>query len=409
MPPIPKKAMMKLGQKLKQSGAKDPRRGPLWEGPSSPGPQGGITQSLLSTFLVCRERFRIKVVDGLREEEGFNVRLEYGNMWHKCEECLADLTNRNWGEELRAYAQDLCRKYRHQQDEINKWYNICLLQFPIYVDFWKKHPDVKNRKPLLQEGEFKVPYLLPSGRYAWARGKFDSVDLIGKGKEARVWLQENKTKSELKEDQIKRQLKFDLQTMTYLSALRRLQELIAGKGPDVDTSEAILPAAEFMGQLNGIEQPIGGVRYNCVRRPLAGGKGTIVRHKPTKSNPDGESEAEYYDRLKGVILEDKESYFLRFTVPVSTAEILDFEQHCLTPALENLCDWWEWIKSTDDPFAQMGVTPAGREISNRFHWRTPYNLYNPMAEGRTGDIDAYLDEGSLVGLSRSETLFPELG
>ena len=53
---------------------------PLWEGPAGTGPNGGITFSLLSRFLVCRERFRVHAVLGLRPADDFNHRLEFGSM-----------------------------------------------------------------------------------------------------------------------------------------------------------------------------------------------------------------------------------------------------------------------------------------------------------------------------------------
>ena len=63
----------------------EPIGGRIWDGPE----EDGITQSLLSRFLVCRERFRILVVDGLKPVDQFSSRIEYGQMWHLCEENLA--------------------------------------------------------------------------------------------------------------------------------------------------------------------------------------------------------------------------------------------------------------------------------------------------------------------------------
>src|SRR6185369_9120155 len=61
----------------------------VWAGPMDAGPTGGITQSLLSMFLVCRERFRLRVIEGLHSFDRFNHRIEYGSMWHICEEVHA--------------------------------------------------------------------------------------------------------------------------------------------------------------------------------------------------------------------------------------------------------------------------------------------------------------------------------
>ena len=52
MKKIPKQKKTTLKNKLK---GKEINTGPAWKGPEV----DGITQSLLSKFLVCRERFRI--------------------------------------------------------------------------------------------------------------------------------------------------------------------------------------------------------------------------------------------------------------------------------------------------------------------------------------------------------------
>lgn len=187
---------------------------PLWEGPSSDGPNGGITQSMLNQFLVCRERFRVRYVLGLQPADQFNHRLEYGSMWHCAEESLAAKDPDPWAK-LDLYTAKLCERYPLQQADVIKWYEICKLQFPIYVDYWSKHPDVVNRQPLLQEEVFNIPYKLPSGRTVRLRGKFDSVDLIDGG----IWLQENKTKGDIDPQLLQRQLTFDLQTGFYMTAL----------------------------------------------------------------------------------------------------------------------------------------------------------------------------------------------
>lgn len=208
------------------------KRGPVWAGPEAPGPNGGITQSLLARFLTCRERFRLLVVEGLKPADTFSHRLEYGSMWHVCEEALAGspskfadgmiIVHHDWVGPLTAYCQQLCKRYPLQQEQIDHWYNVCKITFPLYVEHWSQHPDVTARTPLLQEQVFDVPYQLPSGRTVRLRGKWDSVDLIGKGKNASVYLCENKTKGNIDEPALKRQLAsgFDLQTGLYNVALQ---------------------------------------------------------------------------------------------------------------------------------------------------------------------------------------------
>ena len=125
---------------------------PLWKGPEV----DGITQSLLSRWLYCRERFRLRVVEGLAAVKRFNVRLEYGNLWHACEEALAQ--GLDWRDVLGKEAQQLGDEYRESRQEIEKWWNICATQFPIYVDYWAQHEDVKNRESVYAEEAFAIPY-----------------------------------------------------------------------------------------------------------------------------------------------------------------------------------------------------------------------------------------------------------
>lgn len=353
---------------------------PLWEGPDGEGPNGGVTVSLLSRFLCCPERFRLLVVEGLRPAEAFNHRIEYGQMWHLCEEGYStDRKSDLWVGMLRDYCRNLCRRYPTQQEQIQHWYNVCCTQFPIYLDYWAKHADEKGRTSLLREQVFDVPYRLGSGRMVRLRGKWDGVDLIGKGKGAGVYLREHKTKGDIKEEMLRRQLYFDLQTMTYVMVMDHW------------------PAKDWR------EKPIKGIIYNVVRRPLSGGKGSIRKHQATKTKPE-ETEEEFYARVGGIISEDPGHFFMRWRVELTPGDVLRFRRECLDPLLERLCDWWEWIKENPrDPW-----TPEGADSVNRLHFRYPFGIFNALTEGGASEMDEYLASGSQVGLTQASTLFREL-
>lgn len=310
-------------------------------------------------------------------------------MWHICEESalserhhlqgeLSGIDTTNWEDNLKEYAKNLVKRYPLQQEEINKWYRICKLHFPIYVRYWKKHPDQDKLEPIVQEEVFRIPYLLPSGRTVFLRGKWDSVDEIGSGPNKGVWLQENKTKSEIDGNKLERQLTFDLQSMFYSVALTQWL-----KENDLTKSRKYV-----------------GVRYNVVRRPLSGGRGTIKQHKPSKSNPQGETEDEYYSRLYDILDGCPEEYFARWNVPIPLTEINKFRKECLDPVLEQLCDWYNWVSNNPDPWTIV-------RGSNGIHWRHPYGIYNPMDEGGFSDMDNYLATGNKVGLEDA-VLFREL-
>jgi hypothetical protein len=364
-------------------------RSPLWAGPCDSGHQGGITFSLLSKFLSCRERFRIAVVEGLRPVDAFNHRIAFGDAWHICEEALAwrdpdgvvDSGDKPWEDPLLYWGQQTCKRYPTAAEQVDHWYNVVKVTFPLYVEYWAKHPDMIARRPLLSEQSFNVPHRLPSGRTVRLRGKWDSVDLVGEGKGARVILQENKTKGDVREAQLRRQLRFDLQLGIYLVALRYTQ----------------MDSYEPWGRL-----AIGGVRYNVVRRPLSGGKGSIVRHNPTKSNPEGESKDAFFLRLRDIIASSPQDYFMRWDVGITPSDILKFRRECLDPILEQLCDWWEAMQDCDGDYFRP-PTPH-----SYVHWRHPYGVFDALNEGGSSDLDEYLETGSTVGLERATTLFSEL-
>ena len=390
-PNMPKTRRLRSGQLATK--AKKKTKTPLWLGPGADGWNGGVTQSMLGGYLVCKERFRIRYIEGLQPADTFRKALEYGNMWHTCEEAFADERNEGWQAPLQRYCKDLMKKYPTQGTEINKWYNVCKVQFPLYVRHWEKQPDVKNRTPLMQEVAFDVPYKLPSGRVVRLRGKWDSVDIIGKGKNRAIYLMENKTKGEVDEQKIRTQLHFDLQTMLYLVALETWY----------DTKE------------DGPNYPLKGVRYNVIRRPLSGGKGSIKQKKGSK-NIAPETTQEYYARLGQVIAEDvaqgdANTYFFRWKAEITAQDIERFKRECLDPVLENLCDdyeWWEYCCALNSD--HWDNTERRTEFSDHSPngFRFPYGIWNPITDGRGTDLDEYLATGSTLGLVKGTELFEEL-
>lgn len=390
---MPTKARSKVQAALKGRTAKQAPSGPLWQGPMDDGPQGGITQSLLSRFIQCRERFRLLVCEGLQAAPQFNHRIQYGSLWHAAEEGWARTNGEGdgWEQAVISKAKELAQQYRESQQQIVHWQRVCRTQFPIYRAYWAKHKDEKARTPVMAEKAFCVPYELPSGRVVYLRGKWDGVGLIGKAKLAGLYLDEHKTKGDVVEQQLRRQLDFDQQTMTYVVALR---EWLRRYGPLCKAADGV---------------PLKGVRYNVVRRPLAGGKYSISKLKPkqrktktkgTVTTP-GETDVEFYARLGGLIEADPSWFFARWTVELTPQDIERFEAQYLRPVLEQLCDWWNWI-------GVLGNDPFDTKGSWGIHWRTPYGFYNVLAEGGSTELDEYLATGSELGLVRARTLFSEL-
>lgn len=381
-----------LKEKLKQAATKGGlssptrthRNEPLWKGPEDPSDMGGITYSMLSRFLNCRERFRITVIEGLRPTETFDAKIEFGQMWHTCEEALAK--RQPWEPALKVYGQGLVKKFPMQLEEVDKWYNVVKTQFPFYVKYWAKHPDVKDRTPLFQEQVFHVPYKLPSGRTVYLRGKWDSVDLIGKGKTAAIYLQENKTKGKIIEQQLVRQLTFDLQTMIYIISLSYNGEI-----------------RDKMCEKAGGDYPISGVRYNVIRRDCP-----IRRHKAT-GKKDEETKEHFYKRLADDYFEiAPQEWFMRWKVEVQDVDVQRFRRECLDPILEQCCWWYEEVTGNHEH--SRGIKGEMRPwYPPQLHYRHPFGVYNVLNEGGSSDLDEYLATGSTVGLQQVDRLFKELG
>lgn len=417
MPKIP------LSKKLKSASINQPVK-PLWDGPESDSDNGGVTQGLLCKFLNDREKLRVLAIEGLRPKEDFSHYLHYGQMWHTCEQALSGVHinrdprgSKDADQALQAaacqvalvkYCQGLAAQFPMKQAEIMHWYNICRVQFPCYIDWWKKHPQIVDREPLMQEVSFNVKYRLPSGRTVILRGKWDEVDICGKpvgDSDYGIWLQENKTKGELDAKILRRQLTFDLQTMLYLVALDEEQD------------------NSFWRRANKRWRniPIRGVRYNLVRRPLAGGKGSIRQKK-------NQSEAEFYEELGGIIqgavgqewgvMPDEHYFFMRWNVNITPMDIQKFKDQTLNPLLEELCDWYAWMISAKTPIdvwnpeRQLlikfgdGCDRAYRTISSSVHYRTPLGVY--FDNDRISPEDEYISSGDRLGLERQTVMYREL-
>lgn len=389
-------------------------RKPLWGGPFTE----GITFSLLSKFLVCRERFRLKVVEGLCEPEGFRYALEYGNLWHEAEEVFS--RTKRVSDALTAihnYGKSLIPRFPGSEQDIAKWTAIAKHQFPLYVDHWKNHPLEAARRPLWEEQTFCVPYCLPSGRTILLRGKLDCVLGIrppSPKKPLLGYVQENKAKGEntLDDEGITATVHENLQSMFYQNAIRTWQRL-----PDQDVPFAqpgIRPLHDLAsGSRSAAAQirtcVISGTVYNVIRRPLSDKhairqrKGNSRLKKPTPPETDGE----FWKRAgHDEVAKQPDYYFKRWRCEIDDAAVERFNRKTFHPILEALCDWWEWIAA--DPFNPFRVNPDTGISGGGFHFQFPWGVYNPLTGGWRGDYFTYLSSGRTTGLQRTDNLFPEL-
>lgn len=369
---------------------------PLWKGPLD----DGITFSLTNRFLECRERFRLKVVEGVIEDEGFNRSLEFGNMWHTCEESIAAHGRKSgrWLQDLKSYYSHLLTKYEGNSKEISKWYMICKMQFRCYLQTWSDRPSY-----VFQERQFRVPYTLPSGRQVTLRGMFDAGFVKQLKRSLRLTLQENKTKGQIDEVGISQTVDENMQVMFYLIAL------------DTCIADNKITCLGNSGS-DSIKLPgkpmLSGVLYNVVRRPLSDNYAI----RPLKSEVGGYTDPKFIQRLQGKILESPDHYFMRWNAQITKQDIEHFKIECFHPILEQLCDWWQWVSSDPDPWripteldvlencpgCLQGVPGGG------IHYRTPFGLYNSLAGGFRGNYFDLLTKGVQKNLVHITTLYPEL-
>lgn len=302
----------------------------------------GISYSLLSRFINCRERFRIYTVEGLAPA-GTTDSLEFGTIFHKLLEHHAGGST---------FPQLERMIYQDKQNSFLG--NMALSIFRIYVDTWKDQD--ASLKYVSQEEVFRTPIYLPSGRKVDLRGKFDEV-FRDQGK---LWLQENKTKSQIDEISLEHTLPFDLQTMLYCHCIRAIYK----------------------------EAPAG-VLYNIIRKP-----GLKQKVKETDSD--------FLKRIVEDINSRPEWYFVRYRISFGQNDIDNFAKQTLYPLLEQVCLWWESIKANPfQPWTQQDGS------TNPHHFSRPFGVYDSFRNGR-GEYFDLITRGVDHGLALIETVFPEL-
>lgn len=312
----------------------------------------GISYSLLSKWLVCKERMRLYAVEGLVQKSDTDAR-SFGTLFHKLLE-LGHTCNHDYSMVSRQY-QTYCKKetWLTQKEQV-----LILLADATYQAYCEKYRITDLAKEYIyQEEAFRVPYVLPSGRIVDLRGRWDQVYREGR---RRTFLQENKTKSRIDGVSLAAFLPHNLQTMMYATTffLREGYELT-------------------------------GVMLNVIRN-------TSLRQR-SKETPN-----QFAKRLLEDIASRPDFYFHRNYVEFGHGDLKRWQQQYLNPILEDVCDWWESIEH--DPFNPW-VDKDG--LPNRKHYPRPFGLYDPFAYGK-GDYFDKVTRGSNVGLQKIESPFPEL-
>lgn len=407
---------------------------PVWKGPI----KDGITQSLLNRFLECRERFRLLAVEGLKDVEEFDHKLEFGNMFH----LLLEYQDQG-AVKLREYRQKhLYKKFPDSKKEIDRWCQISVDTFDTYRDYWQKDTKAKKIKTVAPEQSFRVPYTLPSGRKITLRGKIDAIVQSGKS----YYLQENKCKGWIDEEGIRSTLQENMQAMFYYIACQSICMYCRGTGymgcgmDNTATACDNCKGKEIVD--TGKNKHLSGIYFNVIRRPLSEKysivqkKGRIIKGKrPGEKDKrvGAETDKEFLQRLSNLIKENPTNFFYRWKHNITQQGLERFKTECFHPILEQLLDWWEWIivdpmdpwrerlpseinldyypetkVTASDIIATKILRELDEPIKNTIHYRTPWGMWNSLAGGFRGSYFEYLTKGLGNHLIQTNNLFPEL-
>lgn len=346
----------------------------------------GISFSLLSNLIGCKERSRIKLVEGLSSAD-FSYPIEFGNMFHDCmefnNESLPTLKAR-----LSKRGKRIMERHSMTpkgREEVFKLVEIIMVYWKNYLNHWKVVDS--GITWLHPEHQFQVEYTADTYRPITLRGKIDGVIQ----REGNPWLIENKTKATIPSNMLDT-LPHNLQTMMYSLA------------SEIETGDRIH-----------------GILWNGIKRP------TI---KQTKK----ETFEEYLRRLDEDMQERPAHYFIRYECRFDTQDVPLWEQYTFKPLIVSVIEWWDSIKKNPhdpytvdrrDPEAVEALlrriessggkgcvvtaddVPRVRKAPNPHHYERPIGAFDPMSFGLDEYFD-YMVSGVRGSLQRVTTMFPEL-
>jgi ribosomal protein S14 len=311
--------------------------------------EDGVSYSLLSKFMACRERFRKYAVEGLREIGKQQKALDFGTYFHKLLEIHA--------KDQRLSASSVIAKVTKSKTSIKSIStfdrSMANMLFEEYL-LW--YSDIKYNY-IEAEYKFDVNYYLPGIGNIRLRGKSDELIRWADGK---IWVQENKTKENISEGILDATIPFNLQTLMYV-----------------------------IGVHTQLKKPMGGVVYNVIRKP---------KHRPKGK----ESEVECVERVRSELKKNPKHFFFRWEYPLPPSRLQDFKTKTFDPLLRSFYIWWKSIEhSPFDPWVLADGTP------NPHHYQQPFGVYMPSTND-VGDYFNLIARNNRLGLSDGHKPFEEL-
>lgn len=264
----------------------------------------GITQSLLGTFMQCRQKAYWQLQGWASPHTSGG--LTYGTIIHYALEKVygliekGKLTTVPSEKQIKIFLKETEKTWYVENPRPNRYaienLEISLLiaeqTLPVYFDYWRKE-DFTTIKWRALEQQFAIPYSVPDGRTTIIRGKKDGV--FGNPS---IKLFETKTKSMFNEDDLVDTLWFELQVNLYTWAMKKIYKQVPK-----------------------------GILYNIIRR--AG-----LRRGAT------ETLKSFAVRVGKDIAKRPEFYFVRMEIRVDANQMIKFEKE-LEAMVIDFMNWYD--------------------------------------------------------------------
>lgn len=232
------------------------------------------------------------------------------------------------------------------------------------VDF-QLPPTCYRSQSLDQYGRPEVMVNIP-GVTIPLKGRIDGL-LLHNGQ---LWLEENKTKSNIDMSTLDHTLCKNIQVMFY----------------------AVAAQLKY-------RRPVAGVVYNVIRKPNERIRsGRMIKGKRT----GGESENQFVSRISKNISDCPDHYFKRLRYEFPPGAVEEWQRRSLIPMLYDLYIWWRsWEDHPTQPWqdAQGNINP--------FHGELSFGIFDPMSVG-LGDYYKLITTGSTVDLRVDPAVHTEL-
>lgn len=254
----------------------------------------GVTQSLLSCFINCRQHAQF-MIDGWDFPRS-KAALVFGTLFHwLIEQKLIALSEKKAPPKFSALEKKWFEKNppsdTENADEMEEHIAMASALWDAYCKHWRVQ-DEKRIEWVSLESEFNVEH---PGTGVPLRGKRDGLLRFRRDKKGKLWLLETKTASRIDESTLEESLGFNFQNLFYTIAT----ELEVG-------------------------EKIGGILYNIIRKPqLQRGNATLP---------------EFHDRMKEDVEKRPEFYFYRAQITLTEKRKEAFRKE-LTAKLNNFCLW----------------------------------------------------------------------